>query len=72
MLDEYVSAVELVTGLLAERTGRARDDVKITTLAGALVGIGIAALVAYRDDPELDMIEHFDAGLAQLQAGLEL
>jgi AcrR family transcriptional regulator len=72
MLDEFVRAVELVAGVMAERTGRARNDIAVTTLAGAVIGIGIAALVAYRDNPELDMIEHFDAGLAQLQAGLEL
>jgi AcrR family transcriptional regulator len=72
MLDEFVSAVHLVAGLVAERTGRARDDIAVTTLAGAVIGIGIAAMVARNEDPSIDVIEHMDAGLAQLEAGLAL
>ncbi len=72
MLDEFARATELIATLLAERYGRARDDVAVMTFAGAVIGVGIAAWVAHQRDPSIDIIERMDAGLAQLESGLAL
>ena len=43
MLDGFVSGLELFSDALAERTGRHTDDIEVRTLAGAIIGIGLAA-----------------------------
>jgi AcrR family transcriptional regulator len=72
MLDEFTRVVEIVAGVVAERTGRRPDDIAVMTLAGAIIGVSIAAMVAARDNPSADLMELMDAGLAQLEAGLDL
>jgi hypothetical protein len=37
-------------------------------MAGAVVGVGLSALVAGMEDPEADVFEIMDAGLARLEA----
>jgi MftR C-terminal domain len=61
----------VLTDALAERTGRPRDDIAVRTLAGAIVGIGLAAMLTADQSPA-DFLEQFDAHLAQLDAGLDL
>jgi AcrR family transcriptional regulator len=72
MLDEFTRVVEIVAGVVAERTGRRPDDIAVMTLAGAIIGVSIAGMVAARDNPSADLMELMDAGLAQLEAGLDL
>jgi hypothetical protein len=71
MVDGYVSGLVMLTDALAQRTGRAGDDIAVRTLAGAIVGIGVAALLT-ADETPADFLEQFDAQLAQLEAGLDL
>jgi AcrR family transcriptional regulator len=71
MLDGFVSGLELLSDALAERTGRRSDDVEVRTLAGAIIGIGLAAVLTGDSRPE-EFFERFDAHLAQLEAGLDL
>jgi hypothetical protein len=71
MVDGYVSGLVVLIDALAERTGRPRDDVAVRTLAGAIVGIGVAAMLT-ADETPADFLEQFDAQLAQLEAGLDL
>jgi AcrR family transcriptional regulator len=71
MVDGYVSGVVMLTDALAERTGRPHDDITVRTLAGAIVGIGVAAMLTADENPT-DFLEQFDAHLAQLEAGLDL
>jgi AcrR family transcriptional regulator len=70
MLDGFVSGLKLFSDALAERTGRASDDIPVRTLAGAIIGVGLAAMLT-GDGPE-EFFERFDAHLAELEAGLEL
>jgi AcrR family transcriptional regulator len=71
MVDGYVSGLVVLTDALAERTGRPRDDIAVRPLAGAIVGIGLAAMLTADQSPA-DFLEQFDAHLAQLDAGLDL
>ena len=70
MVDGYVSGLVMLTDALAERTGRSSDDVGVRTLAGAIVGIGVAALLT-ADETPADFLDQFDAHLAQLESGLD-
>jgi AcrR family transcriptional regulator len=67
-LDEFLRSVRLAADLLAKRLGRDPSDNAIRTMAGAVVGVGLAALVAGMEDPETDLISFMDAGLARLEA----
>jgi AcrR family transcriptional regulator len=67
-LDEYLRSVRLATELLAKRLGRDRGDIAIRTMAGAVVGVGLSALVIGMEDGEADLISFMDAGLARLEA----
>jgi AcrR family transcriptional regulator len=67
-LDEYLRSVRLAAELLAKRLGRDPSDIAIRTMAGAVVGVGLSALVAGMEDPQADVIDIMDAGLARLEA----
>ena len=67
-LDEYLRSVRLAADLLAKRLGRDPSDIAIRTMAGAVVGVGLSALVAGMEDPETDVIALMDAELARLEA----
>jgi AcrR family transcriptional regulator len=71
MLDGFVSGLELFSDAVAERTGRPTDDVAVRTLAGAIIGTGLVAMLTGEGRPE-EFFERFDAHLAQLEAGLDL
>jgi hypothetical protein len=59
------------TQAMAQRVGRQPDDLAVRAFAGALVGVGLAVLLGEDRDPG-NYLELFDAGLAQLEAGLPL
>ena len=73
MLDELTRTLREIAGLIAERAGRAPDDDAVVTLAGAVVGLTIAAWLG--TDGE-DWIERFlqrvDTGMALLETGFRL
>jgi AcrR family transcriptional regulator len=73
MLDEFGRTVQLLAELIAERVGRRADDPEVRTLAGAVVGVAIAAWFA---SPEYESLPEFvalvDEGLARLESGLRL
>jgi AcrR family transcriptional regulator len=71
MLDGFVSGLEMFSDALAERTGRQTDDIAVRTLAGAIIGTGLAAMLTGEGTPE-EFFERFDAHLAQLEAGFDL
>jgi AcrR family transcriptional regulator len=72
MLDEFARNLDLLAELVAERVGRRPDDPAVRTLAGAVIGVGIAAWFTAGDQTMTDSIAALDAGLAQLEAGLTL
>ena len=70
MLGELARTTREVADLVAERAGRSADDDEVLALAGAVMGISIAAWLA-DDDP--DWVDRFltriDAGMALLESG---
>ncbi len=71
-LEEYMRSGGMTAELIAKRLGRDPHDFAIRTLAGAVVGVGLSVMVIWMEDPEADVIELMDAGLARLEAGLPL
>ena len=71
MLAEFARTTQVIAQAVAERTGKAASDFEVQTLAGAVVGIAVAA---WFDQPEdLDGFgAKLERGLALLEAGLPL
>ncbi len=72
MLGEFARNLDLLAEVVAERVGRRADELAVRTLAGAVIGVGIAAWYTAGDHTMTDYIALMDAGLAQLEAGLPL
>jgi AcrR family transcriptional regulator len=72
MLDQFASAMQLLSEAVAERAGRRADDFAVRTLAGAVVGAAMAVLFAMADDPGADLAALLDEAIAHLEAGLAL
>jgi AcrR family transcriptional regulator len=72
MLDQLASAMRLLAGILAERTGRQPDDIAVLTVAGAVVGAVIAVTFAMGDDATANFAARLDEAMAHLETGLEL
>jgi len=71
LLDEFVRTLDAFTVVVAERSGRSPDDFAVRAVAGAIVGVGMAALFSVGDDPAA-FLDLFDVGLRELQVGLLL
>lgn len=72
LLDQLVTTMELLSQVLAERTGRRPDDIALRTVAGAVMGVAMAVMVALADDPRADIGLLLDEAMAHLEAGLSL
>lgn len=73
MYQEMVRNIDLFAEIIAERTGRKPDDLAVRNVAGATIGVGMAALLqAYKRPKEIDSITAFDDALAELEKGLLL
>jgi AcrR family transcriptional regulator len=71
-LDQLTGTLQLAADMLAERAGRPADDPAVRALAGALIGVAMAAMVRAQEEPHADMFTLLDEGLAQLEAGLPI
>jgi hypothetical protein len=71
-LDEFARTIDLTAAAVARRTGRDPDDFAVRNLAGALIGVIMAATMPWSQTPATDMFERVDAALAHLEAGLPL
>ena len=70
MLGEFARTVGEIADLVAERAGRPADDDAVLALAGAVIGIAIAAWFAVDMDasPE-QFLDRVDIGMALLESG---
>jgi len=68
MLDQYARMLDLFAGAIAERAGRPPDDFAARTLAGALIGVMWAVVLAPPGAREA--LSRVDEALALLEAGL--
>jgi AcrR family transcriptional regulator len=75
-MDEYARTISNIAQAFATRSGRDPDDFAVRNVAGAIVGVIMAATMPWTDwtqDPkDTDMFERIDAALAHLDAGLPL
>jgi AcrR family transcriptional regulator len=73
MLGELARTVRVIADLVAERTGRAADDDAVLALAGAVIGLSIAAWFASDgDDWTARFLKRMDTGMALLESGIRL
>jgi AcrR family transcriptional regulator len=72
-IDEFARTIEIIAAALAKRAGRPPDDFAARNLAGAMIGVIMAATMPWASEAgNADMVEQIDAGLAHLEAGLPL
>jgi AcrR family transcriptional regulator len=72
MLSQFASLVDQIAHLLGPRVGRKRDDFAVHNIAGAVLGVLLAAMLAIIDNPKTDLLKVTDDALAHLEAGLPL
>jgi AcrR family transcriptional regulator len=72
VVDEMAEPMRLFTQLLAERSGRRPDDPAVRAVVGAVLGVSVATMFAYSQDPDADMAAMLDEALGYLDAGLPL
>jgi AcrR family transcriptional regulator len=72
MMNQFVQTIGEVTELVAERVGRPADDFSVRTLAGATLGVMIAAELQWAEHPDLHLLALLDEALANLESGLVL
>jgi len=75
-MDEYGRTIDQIAAALARRTGRDPAEFNVRALAGAIVGVIMAATMPWNewaeDSAANEMHHRIDAALAQLEAGLPL
>jgi len=75
-IDELSRAIGVIAAAAARRSGHDPDDFAVRNLAGAIVGVIMAATMPWSDwaeqQPTQDMLARIDAALAHLEAGLPL
>lgn len=72
MHEQLSSTLRTLTGELVKRGGAEPDAFTVRILAGAMVGVALAAWTMIEEDPSQDLFELVDRGMAQLEAGLPL
>ncbi len=72
MLDQLASAMELLCSEVGERVGRSPHDLRVQTLAGAVIGVAIAVTLTIADDPSAELDSLMDEAMGYLEEGFEL
>jgi AcrR family transcriptional regulator len=73
MIDGFTGNLDMLTGAIAERTGRAPDDPNVRIFVGALVGAMLVAIISWAEAGATDNLgEVLDRALAYLEDGLPL
>ena len=72
MLSQFASLVDQISHLLGPRVGKKRDDFAVHNIAGAVLGVLLAAMLEIIDNPKADLLKVTDDALAHLEAGLPL
>jgi AcrR family transcriptional regulator len=71
MLEEFARTAQIIAGAVAERSGRPAADFEVQAMAGAVVGVAMAAWFDQPGDLE-GFGDRFERGLALLESGLPL
>jgi AcrR family transcriptional regulator len=74
-INELVRAFRTLAEAVATRAGRPRDDVRVRTLVGAVIGVMLVAMEPLVDNPDrewTDFLPAIDEALGYLEQGLPL
>ena len=71
-LDQFADTFRLLSQVVAERSGLPADDLGVRAVAGAVIGVAMAAMLAITEDPATDLVAMMDAVMAKLEDGLPL
>jgi AcrR family transcriptional regulator len=75
-MDEYTRTIDVIAEAAAHRVGRDPGDFEVRIVAGAIIGVIMAATMPWTEwagkSAEIDMFDRIDAALAYLEAGLPL
>jgi AcrR family transcriptional regulator len=75
-MDEFSRTISVIAEAAAARAGRDPNDFAVRTVAGAIIGVIMAATMPWTDwanEPAAtNMLDRIDAALAHLEAGLPL
>lgn len=69
LVDQIRGPMGLVAEVVAARAGRAVDDPAVRALAGAVLGVALAAMFQWAEDPDADVTTLVDDAMAQLERG---
>jgi hypothetical protein len=72
MLDGFTETLDMLTAAMAQRAGGSPDDAEVRSLAGAILGVGIAAMTPLDGGPLARLAERMDESLQHLARGLPL
>jgi predicted nuclease with TOPRIM domain len=71
LLEEMVRNIDLLADMIGERLGRDPEDLAVRNLAGAVIGVGLAAMLrAYARPEGVGPVDAFDMALENLSNGL--
>ena len=70
MLSRFADLVDQIAEMLAHRVGRKADDFVVHNMAGAILGVMLAAMNVIVENPNADMMKLAEKALAHLEAGL--
>jgi len=66
------AALEALSELVAERTGRSSADPAVRALTSAFLGVGVRVLLQAAHDPAVDPVTAMDEELSHLEEGVSL
>lgn len=72
VIGQIAGTIGQITELVAERTGRDRDDFEVSALAGAILGVMVTTELYWAEHPESNLVSLLDDALAYLSSGLVL
>ncbi len=75
-MDEYTRTIDVIADAAARRVGREPGDFEVRVIAGAIIGVIMAATMPWTEwagkSAAVDMFDRIDAALAYLEVGLPL
>ncbi len=71
-LNQSASQLDQIVAVVAQHAGRSSNDFAVRNLAGALLGVMIAAFFSAAKAPDGNLLSLADQALAHLEAGLPL
>ena len=72
MLNQFTGMVDQIAEVLGPRVGVGTTDFAVRNLAGAIIGVLMASVLAVANDPHADLVQLTDGAMAHLEAGLPL